>query len=416
MKKLCRLLLISCTALSVRADSDEFFDRLSDRLSFSGAGNEVRAHLSGTLDLEGYTFSQPPPGLIYANGNALFNPRLTLFLDSQLGNKVYGFVQARADRGFDPADARIRLRLDEYALRFTPWEDGRFQIEVGKFGSVVGNWIRRHGSWEDPFITAPLPYENLTGIWDIEPAPNVPVLLQWSHLRPPGPYTPNEYESKELTLPIIWGPSYNHGASFSGKIGALEFAGEVKSGSLSSRPTQWGASEVDFSHPTFSGEISYHPSPTWNFGVSGSSGSYLQSSAVGLPPGRNIGDYREIVFGQDFEYAWHHLQIWAEIYEARFENPWVGNPTVVAYYAEAKYKFTPQFSGAIRWNQEAFGKIEEPGAGPVRWGRDTWQIDVAPTYRFTRHTQLKLQYSLQHGYSELKTYGHSFAAQFTLRF
>ena len=31
----------------------------------------------------------------------------------------------------------------------------------------------------------------------------------------------------------------------------------------------------------------------------------------------------------------------------------------------------------------------------ARWGRDIWRIDSAVAYRFTPHTQLKLQYSLQ---------------------
>ena len=75
-----------------------------------------------------------------------------------------------------------------------------------------------------------------------------------------------------------------------------------------------------------------------------------------LPPGRDIGDYREFVLGQDVSFAWRHLQLWAEFYEARFEVPRVGNADTFAYYyIEAKYKFTPQLFGAIRWNQQLFG-------------------------------------------------------------
>jgi len=42
-------------------------------------------------------------------------------------------------------------------------------------------------------------------------------------------------------LPIIWGPSYTHGISISGKDGPLEYAAEMKSGSLSSPPEMWDA-------------------------------------------------------------------------------------------------------------------------------------------------------------------------------
>jgi hypothetical protein len=52
----------------------------------------------------------------------------------------------------------------------------------------------------------------------------------------------------------------------------------------------------------------------------------------------------------------------------------------------------------------------------VRWGRDIWRIDNAIGYRFTPHTQLKLQYSLQHETSDSRRFGHTLAAQFTVRF
>ena len=46
--------------------------------------------------------------------------------------------------------------MDEYALRWTPWDDGRLSLQAGKFANVIGNWTARHQSWENPFITAPL--------------------------------------------------------------------------------------------------------------------------------------------------------------------------------------------------------------------------------------------------------------------
>src|SRR5881394_2790389 len=96
----------------------EFFDRIEDALTFSTPNTQIRARLSGALDLEGYSVQLPAPGLIYTDGPDLFVPRLNLFLDAQLGPSVYFFAQARADRGFDPnGEGSMRVRLDEYALR-----------------------------------------------------------------------------------------------------------------------------------------------------------------------------------------------------------------------------------------------------------------------------------------------------------
>jgi hypothetical protein len=44
------------------------------------------------------------------------------------------------------------------------------------------------------------------------------------------------------------------------------------------------------------------------------------------------------------------------------------------------------------------------------------RIDIAATYRFTAHTQLKLQYSFQQETTGPGNDNHMLAAQFTMRF
>src|SRR5437870_6848182 len=164
-----KLRVLSLCVLASRAcgfDIDNFFDQLDTTLTASAFHDNLRVRLSGTLDLEVYHFEQPAPGLINSSADTLFNPRLTLFLDAQAGSHVYFFSQSRLDRGFDPSDNGAQIRLDEYALRVTPWDDGRLTLQIGKFATVVGNWVPRHLSWENPFVNAPLVYENITAISD----------------------------------------------------------------------------------------------------------------------------------------------------------------------------------------------------------------------------------------------------------
>src|SRR5436853_5228148 len=143
-----------CTAYAT--EPDDFLDRLDTALTIAAFHDNLRLRLSGTIVLEAYHFQQPAPGLIDSKIDNLFNPRLTLFLDAQLGSQIYFFAQSRLDRGFDPSDHGAQVRLDEYALRFTPWDDSRFNLQVRKFATVVGNWVPRHLSWENPFVNAPL--------------------------------------------------------------------------------------------------------------------------------------------------------------------------------------------------------------------------------------------------------------------
>jgi hypothetical protein len=398
------LCVFACTACAF--DVDDFLDRLDTALSVSAFHDDLRVRLSGTLDLEIYNFEQPAPGLIDSNIDTLFNPRLTLFLDAQIGSQIYFFAQSRLDRGFDPSDHGAQVRLDEYALRVTPWEDGRFTVQIGKFATVVGNWVPRHLSWDNPFINGPLVYENVTAIQD-KSAPYSPLNFIY------GPY----YYEKYAFNPVIWGPSYASGISVSGQLGKFDYAVEMKNASLSSRPESWYVTENGFENPTFSGRAGFRPNQAWNFGFSASEGPYFRREAEPtLPPGRDIDDYREFVLGQDVSFAWRHLQVWAEFYEARFEVPRVGNADTFAYYIEAKYKFNPQLFGAIRWNQQLFSTISDGYGHNVNWSPDLGRIDIAAAYRFTPHMQLKLQYGFQHETTSPGEDNHLFAAQFTIRF
>jgi hypothetical protein len=395
--------LFACTVHAF--EIDDFFDRLDNALTIAAFESNFRARLSGTIDLEAYHFQQPAPGLIDSKIDNLFNPRLTLFLDAQLGSQIYFFVQSRTDRGFDPAARGAQVRLDEYALRFTPWEDSRFNLQVGKFATVVGNWVPRHLSWENPFINAPLVYENITPISDkIAPASPLDFMRRFDN---------EKYEFN----PVIWGPSYASGIAISGRLGQFDYAAEMKNASLSSRPESWNVTTTGFDHPTFSARLGFRPNQIWNFGLSASDGPYFRPEAEQAAPlAGGIGDYREFVLGQDASFAWHHLQLWAEFYEARFEVPRVGDADTFAYYVEAKYKFLPQLFGALRWNQQLFSNIPDAAGGQVGWSQDLWRIDVAAGYRFTSHIQLKLQYSFQQETTGPRDDNHLVAAQLTVRF
>ncbi len=397
-------LLLAGTVTAAPA-AESFLDRVDEALTITAFGDRVRARLSGTIELEYYNFPQIPTYLIDADGHNLFNPRFSFFLDAQIGPSFYLFVQSRVDRGFDPADESIRMRLDEIALRFTPWEDGRFSLQIGKFATVVGAWVERHLAWDNPFINAPLAYENLTQIEE-SAAPTDAFAFARAAVQ-------EKYEHN----PILWGPVYATGIAVSGRLGRFSYAAEVKNSALSSRPQSWDSTDVGFEHPTVSLRVGYRPDQAWNFGFSASEGAYFRSEAgPTLPRGRGIGDYRQFVLGQDISFAWHKLQLWAEFIEARFEVPRVGNADTFSYFLEAKYKFTTQLFGALRWNQQLYADVPDGTGRRAPWGVDLWRVDSALGFRFTPHTQLKLQYSFEREMAGREDARHTFAAQFTVKY
>ena len=396
--------------------AEEYFDRLSQALSASSPHGTFRARLSGTVDLEAYHLPAPAPAFIDTPRRDLFNPRLTLFLDAQLGGRAYLYSQARADHGFDPGKSAARSRFDEYALRITPWTDGRFNLQVGKFSTIVGNWVPRHTSWENPFISAPAPYEHATGVWDTETPRSLNQFLLWNHVRP-GLSAFNTANEKRFRLPLVWGPAYATGAAVSGALGKFRYSAEVKNAGIASRPASWTKAGTWWTYPAVAARLAYSPNPMWTLGASAAHATYLRPSAQPtITPGRGRGDYRQRVFGADAGFAWHHWQLWAEAFHARFEIPLLGPADTISGYVEAKYKFTPQLFGAVRFNRQTFGRLADGPRPPVRWGRNFWRIDVAPGYRFTPHLQLKVEYSLQNENADSRQHAQILSTQLTVRF
>ena len=399
--------------LAARTDAAEFLEQANQALSIQDPQHSFDLQLSGLIDFEGYFIDQRPPALIDSGDKFLFNPRVTLFADLQWTSHFYVFAQARLDRGFDPSDGGANMRMDEYFLRFTPLDSSTLNFQFGKFATVVGNWVQRHYSWDNPFINAPLAYENLVGIWDSEAAPNGDTVLYWAHVNG---YESGDYSDKHLRLPVIWGPSYASGVSVFGTVDRFDYAAEIKNASLSSRPEQWDLTARGFDQPTISARVGFRPDAMWNIGCSVSTGSYLMSDArPTLRPGSNLNDYREEVLGQDISFAWHHLQLWSEVYEARFTIPGVGNADTLAYYLEAKYKVTTQLFAALRWNQQLYADLPT-STGEKQWGSDTWRVDAAVGYRFTNYLQAKVQYSFTHQDSDVQVGEQLVAVQLTFKY
>src|SRR5712691_1929959 len=229
-------------AFGTRAD---LLDQVNQALSIRDPQNRFQLQLSGLIDFEGYFIDQRAPGLIATDDSFLFNPRVSLFLDAQFLNHFYFFARTRLDRGFDPWDSGPQLRLDEYFLRYTPLDNARVNFQIGKFATVVGSWVRRHDSWQNPFINAPLPYENITTISDTE-APSSRQDFAGRRFE-----TTEQYER----LPLIWGPNYTTGAAVLGTIDKFDYAFEIKNAAVSSRPHTWQPTETNWSDPTFSGHV-----------------------------------------------------------------------------------------------------------------------------------------------------------------
>jgi hypothetical protein len=408
VRALCAAFLVAGVLAGEARAQLEALDRLDRSLTVDFADGLVRSELSGLFDLEGYGVDGRPPGLLFGDGKEFVNPRLSLFLDTHVGSHLYGFVQLRVDRGFDPRAADTgATRFDEYFLRWTPFDRPWIHLEVGKFATVVGNWVQRHDSWQNPFIVAPLPYENVLAVSDDAAPADAAASLGRRDVA----------DKKAQWLPIVWGPSYTTGAALFGRASDFEAAFEVKNAGLSSRPRAWDGRARGFDDPSFGGRIGWRPDPAFALGASVHDGPYLlEKASTSLPAGRDVGDFDQTTVGADAAYAWRKLQLWSELFLSRFEVPNVGDAETAAWYVEARYRLRPDLFPALRWNQQLFGEVPN-GLGDERaWDRDAWRIEAALTWRFDPHAQVKVQYGYLRQRGDLQQGEQLVAGQLTLKF
>ncbi|MCW5891393.1 MAG: hypothetical protein KIT14_12700 [bacterium] len=413
------LAVLACLVAAAPAaafDPDAVLDRLGERLTLSTADGRFRAAVSGLADLEGWYVDQRPPGIVFGDGASFANPRLTLFLDAHAGRRLYAFVQARVDRGFDPREVHgAEARADEYLVRWSPLGPTRLHLQVGKFATAIGNWVGRHLSWDNPLVTAPLPYERITGVTD-GVAPNSTEELVARRDLP---------DNKPAWVPIIWGPNYAAGASAFGRIDRVDWALEVKNAAPASRPYEWNPVDRGWREPTVTGHLGWSPSAAWALGLSASSGPYLRE-ATQLAQGQRTRDFRQILAGADARWAWRKLELWSELYFSRFEVPILNavsrrpatsiDADVMAWYVEGRWKLPHGVWLALRWNQEWFAKVQPSRGEEVAWDRDTWRMDTGIGWRAGRYFQAKLQYAFNHQNGPLQQGEQLVVAQLTLRF
>lgn len=422
--------LLPAFALILLASSpvcgQEFLDAIDDRLTLASEDQAFRVDLAGLLDLELYAPDQPAMGLLNTDDDLFFNPRLTLLFDVQATDHLRGHLQMRTDRGFDPGFAPDgQTRLDEYFIEWKPLEKSWINFRLGKFATAFGAWTQRRLSWENPFITAPMAYNDMLPVTD---ETRVPL----------GGIAGRRFkeDNRDTWLPILWGPSYATGASVFGQVGLVDYVFEVKNAALSSAPRNWDALQSGWEGTTYTGRLGLRPAPEWNLGVSYSHGPYLTDAStipstviIGGAPFLDEGrrDYNQTTLGVDASWSHGPWQIWAEAMTSRFETPNAGGIGLVGSsvanraaavrvwsgFVEVKRKLGSQWWVAARWNQSWFDDLPGTDTG---WDNDGWRADFSIGHRFSRHLQAKLQYSLAAREDAGREGHHLVAAQITLKF
>lgn len=405
-----RLLILSAILKTPVLIHAEPLDWLSEGLTFNSPDGNWRGQLGGWADAEYYR--QDTGG---ANGwiflkkghRDLLNPRLSVTADVQGGDWFYGFVKLRWDRGIHPGllpsvGQSSAARWDEYFLRFSPFGE-TLRLQIGKYAPPLGNFLGRHDSWDNPFINYPLLYEQVTSVSDGIVNASAAAFVSYRHMP----------DNRGKWVSVIWAPLYTEGATLMGTIGQWGYALSVTNRSVSSRPSMWN--DASWSDPTTIGRVTYQPSANWLLGSSVSQGAYLKATVDrSLLQGHAPGDYMQTTIGLDARYEHRRWQVWGEAIWSRWEIPNAGRADMLSYYFEAKYKLSPHWFLAGRWNHQIPFRLEHAGRSED-WDNSQIRLDGAIGYRWNRNFQVKVQYSWLHQWASLQNGGHLLAVQSTVK-
>ena len=357
-------------------------------VGWTSPGGFLQVTPSGRLDVEGFVPGDVPPWLVPST-HAFVAPRASLFVDVFAGERVYGSVELRADRGEAPADRPLQGRIEQAYLRVTPLAKVNLSAQAGKFVSPFGGWPQRHASpAQEPFIRPPLPYDARTMICPWFLPGGSAGFLTWKD---------NPAMFRAMGAPVVWNAPYQVGAMVSGAWKALGFRAAVMNSAPSSEPSQWNALDPGEHGPSYVAHLGVQVVPELRLGVSWDRGGYLQNQLSGapLPAGEGIDHYFQEIWGFEASFARGPVEARGELLLDRWDVPNVTDyPRDVSFYAESKVKLTPGVFAAARYSGIRFSRISNGAGGRERWDYPADRLQLAAGYRLGRTTEVRAEYML----------------------
>lgn len=344
---------------------------------------------SGRIDLDGY-FPGGAPAWLVPSTRPFVAGRASLFVDLFAGNRVYGLVEARADRGEAPADRPVQARIEQAYLRLTPVPTANFSIEAGKFVTPFGGWPQRHNSVADPFIRPPLPYDYRTMISPFIVPGSAAAFASWKEN--PGFWRP-------IGAPIVWEAPYQFGAMAMGGWKTLGFRVGWVNSAPSSEPSEWNPDFNQKHAYSFVAHAGWQVTPELKLGVSYDRGPYLQDSLKGapLPADENhVSDFDQRLWGFEASFARGPVQARGELLLDQWDVPNIEDPypSDVSFYAETRVKLTAGLFAAARYSGIRFSRVEVAEGQFERWDYPIDRVQLGAGYQLSRTTEVRAEYMI----------------------
>ena len=355
-------------------------------LSWMSESGAWQLDLSGRLDVEAYAPGAEPAWLIPETEPFLAG-RARLFADLFAGDRVYGLLELRADRGEAPAAVPLQARVEQAFLRVTPSTRLPLAVQAGKFVTPFGAYPQRHHTHADPFIRGPLPYEWPTMVVPTIVPPGTERFVAWKD--EPAFFRP-------LGAPPVWGVPYQWGAMLLGWHAGVDVRAAVISAAPSSEPEAWGWDAERFRNPVWAAGAGWQVAPELRVGGSWVRGPYIDRILQNeLPAGWERHDYLQEMWGLETAWARGRLVVRGEAIADRWEVPNVsGDAWDFSYYLEGEVSLTPGLHAAARLAAIHFNELPVEGGRKETWDHRVQRVQLGGGYRFLPNAGLKAEVQL----------------------
>lgn len=360
---------------------------LSDAgLGYFGSGTMQMA-LSGELDLETFHLGGPTAGLVTGDG-WLEAPRLRLMTDMFVGDRVYGLVELRGDRGEAPTQGEWHARVEQAFLRVSSLK-GTVSLQAGRFASPFGSYAARHLTRVDPFVRPPLPYDDRTVISRSIAPPSTAVFLGWQD---------KGDTFRRDGAPPVWGVPYQWGAMIAGRVRQVSYRVAAMNGAPSSEPRDWGLGHEGFRHPSWVAGMGVQVTPSLALGGSWDRGPFMQPLTKGsLPAGRHRYDYAQELLSFDASFARGPVMARGEVIHDRWQVPNLsGTPVDVGYSLAVQSDVGGGWSAAARWGYLDFRPLGDGAGGRRPWDHPVARYEASLSYRMAKNAGLMGSYGITH--------------------
>lgn len=343
--------------------------------------------LSGRLFMDGHFPSDSAPGLMRET-DAFAAPRLRLFADFFIGDRILITAEGRVDRGHAPANRDFEARLEQIYAQLGPF--GPLTVTAGRFISPFGSWPERHLSPDDPFIRPPLPYDFPTILADGLIPTDVDEFLTWRD-------TPGDLRA--TGLPPIWDAPYPIGLMLEFSRGDWVFKGAALNSAPAGAPYTWNWDADRLEDPNLAFSASWFASPGLRLTGWFNKGPWLFVED-GVGPGLNgpvavtgPATYDQTIWGIGGEYTRGGTVVRAEYFSDRWDLPNVEyDPREIAWTAEIQQDLRAGLYVAARYGAIRFSNVQNSASQYLPWDDDGTRIQIAAGYRLARNAGIQAEW------------------------